>query len=386
MDHDDILERIVAPVEPDAQREHWAIWAIIAVLASCLMIGQLTTADRELPIVPAVAAVAVVASLALRVRRPGLAVSIGFGATLAVHPIAWISDREVANLLEADLLALVLLWNAVRWMEGPIRVLALGAFAAFVAPAIEAFNPTWTLARTTENAVIFQVVVAVALIVRFTRRQRTERREAVSVEERIQLATDIHDSAAHHMSAIAIRAEAARTKTVAGTDVHQALTQIKTSASTALDDVRQLVGDLRGHSPRPAQLPGLGDIRSLCAQACGDRLTVYADLAVDESRVPVRTASTAYYIVREAITNCHRHAENATIVDVQAVESGDHIELTILDDGNAAAGTAPSTEARPQFGIVGMRERAEAIGGSLDAGPIRSGGWLVAAHLPLSES
>ena len=379
------LSQVISPVNPDTQREHWAIWATIAVIAAGLMISDFFVLDR--PAVTTIAGLVVVACLGLRVRRPGLAVVLGFGANLAVHPIAAFRDVEITNSLEADLLVLVLLWNALRWMEKPLSVLALAAFAGIGAPAIEALNPAWTWSRTTENAVIYYLVIGFALLVRFARWQQHQLRQTTETQQRHELASNLHDSAAHHMSAIAIRVEAAAAMTPPGSELHEALSQIKSSASAALDDVRQLVGGLRTGDNSSTELPGLGDIATLCADSSDGRVTVYAEIGVDDRLVAPRTAATAYFIVREAVTNSLRHATALTTIDVQVHLSGGVLEVTILDDGRSDLGEPDETRGtdglRAHYGVSGMTERAQALGGTLTAGPIRTGGWLVNAKLPV---
>jgi len=382
------LSQIVPPVG-DTQREHWAIWATIAAIAGGLMISDFFVLDSPSPAVTTIAGLVVVASLALRIQRPGLAVVFGFGANLAVHPIAAFRDLEITNSLEADLLVLALLWNALRWMKKPVPVLALAAFVAVGAPAIEALNPAWTWSRTIENAVIYHLVIAFTLIVRWTRWQRHQQRLADETEQRHELASNLHDSAAHHMSAIAIRVEAAAAMAPPDSEMHQALTQIKSSATAALNDVRQLVGELRTDDDS-TDLPGLGAIRALCKDSSDERVTVYADIGVDDRLIVPQTAATAYFIVREAVTNSLWHAVGVTTIDVQIHLSESVLEVTILDDGKSHGGehaeTTSGDDERTHYGVPGMIERAEGIGGALTAGPVRTGGWLVKAELPVGAT
>jgi signal transduction histidine kinase len=95
--------------------------------------------------------------------------------------------------------------------------------------------------------------------------------------------------------------------------------------------------------------------------------------------LPPGVTLTAYRLLQEALTNVRRHAGSVEHVDVRMRRSCDRLDLAVTDDGRGAA----ADHGTPGYGIVGMRERVSALGGVMEAGPHRGGGWRVAVSLPL---
>jgi signal transduction histidine kinase len=213
-----------------------------------------------------------------------------------------------------------------------------------------------------------------------TAEQQTLRRVG---EERLRIAREIHDVVAHAMTAINVQAGvAAHLLERDPNQAYDALRNIKHTSGAALTDLRSTLGMLRDPSSAVPLGPpaGLGDIAELTGglQAAGVRVTLDIDSAAD---VPAPVQSVAYRIVQEALTNVARHAQaSAVTVSVRRVPGAITVEVT--DDGTAAA-QAPTGE-RLGNGVRGMRERAAALGGRLDAGPRDDGGWQVHALLPMS--
>jgi signal transduction histidine kinase len=234
------------------------------------------------------------------------------------------------------------------------------------------------------------------LAIRWRRRARTRELEQVRLLEREQLARDLHDTVAHHVSAIAIQAQAGTA--VAATD-HDAtaavLRAIEGEASRTLREMRAMVGVLRASDPKLAPTPGLVDLRSLAATDAGGP-AVAVELDGDLDAVPPPVAAAVFRLAQEAVTNARRHARDATRVDVRVVVDEAGVRLVVRDDGTTKAGvtrpqaprSAPAMQAErvgavtAGFGITGMRERAALLGGTCEAGPSTNGGWVVTAALP----
>ena len=195
--------------------------------------------------------------------------------------------------------------------------------------------------------------------------------------EREQLARELHDTVAHHVSAIAIQAQAGRT--LAGSQPEaavRALEVIEEAASRTLEELRGLVDALRqGEEPELAPQRGVADIARLAGTA-GDGPAVEVELSGDLDGLRPLVGAAIYRIAQESITNAMRHARHATRVDVRVVADGDLVRLTVCDDGEAGASDGASG-----YGLVGMTERAALLGGTLDAGPAAEG-WTVSAVLP----
>ncbi|GAA3122625.1 sensor histidine kinase [Streptosporangium carneum] len=222
-----------------------------------------------------------------------------------------------------------------------------------------------------------------------TRRSRTEIREVradnleslreqAAMAERARIAREMHDIVAHSVSMIAVQAETAP-YTLGDLDdrTKQEFAEIATSARTTLTEMRRLLGVLRADvttAPETAPQPGLARLPELLEQYEGE-----ADLDVVGEAAPVPQAVdvSAYRIVQEALTNARVHARGAR-VSIELTYRPGLLVLRIADDG-----PGPSGDTSNGHGLVGMRERALALGGWFQAGPGPSGGFLIQAGLPL---
>jgi signal transduction histidine kinase len=249
------------------------------------------------------------------------------------------------------------------------------------------------------SGVVVLVVVVAALILGDAQRQRSkvvaERdetrramadtlRDRAAAQERNRIARELHDVVAHHLSMIAIQAETARLATPGMPTEGQAqLADIGGTARDALTEMRRLLGVLRVDVDEVAELspqPGLDRIDELIEAARAAGTPVQLTLSGTPVPLPVGVDLSAYRIVQEALTNARQHAVGAA-VEVDVAYAGDLLRLRIRDDGPGSADANPSGH-----GLHGMRERAAMAGGTLTAGPVEGGGFLVEATLPISES
>jgi signal transduction histidine kinase len=202
-----------------------------------------------------------------------------------------------------------------------------------------------------------------------------ERRQAS--EERLRMARELHDVLGHHLSLINVQA---------GVGLHlmnnrpeqarEALTAIKTASAEALREVRAVLGVLRPEEEAAPRQPALGLDRldELTADA---GLPVTATVSGQRRPLPAEVDRAAYRIVQEALTNVRKHAAPEATAEVTVDYAADGLHLSIRNDGTATAEPAGDGS-----GIAGMRARAEALGGRLQAGPVATGGFLVTAVLP----
>jgi signal transduction histidine kinase len=219
------------------------------------------------------------------------------------------------------------------------------------------------------------------------REQAAEARRIVT-EERTRIARELHDVVAHRVSLMTVQAGAA--KAVAAQDPEgalQAMGAVEEAGRQALDELRHLLGvlrpevDLEGLGPQP----GLADLPRLIEQIRGAGVDV--SLATDgvSGELPARVDLFAYRIVQEALTNVLKHAGPGAHTQVRLGANRSGIVIEVLDDGQGTTvmpGSAPAQGAARGHGIVGMRERALLLGGTLDAGPRPGGGFQVIARLP----
>ena len=201
-------------------------------------------------------------------------------------------------------------------------------------------------------------------------------------EERLLIAREIHDVVAHAMTAINVQAGvAAHLLERDPRQAYDALRNIKHTSGAALTDLRSTLDVIRDPSQAAPLGPpaGLDDIPELThgLQAAGVTVHVNVDAGAD---VPAPVQSAGYRIVQEALTNVARHAGGASSTQVTVRRVPGAITIEVIDDGAAAPG--PANGAAGGNGVRGMRERAAALGGTLEAAPSDTGGWMVRATLP----
>ncbi|MFD0313346.1 sensor histidine kinase [Streptomyces flavalbus] len=219
-------------------------------------------------------------------------------------------------------------------------------------------------------------------------RERAERAQAArrrADEERLRIARELHDVLAHSISVINVQAGVGLA--LLDSDPEQArtaLTTIKSASKEALGEVRQVLDNLRapGEAPR-APAPGLDRLPELVAQAASAGLTV--EVEGEPPRLPPGTDLAAFRIVQEALTNVVRHSgsRHARVrLDRAGGAGGGALRLCVDDDGPATGADAGGSG----NGLAGMRERAAALGGTIEAGPRPEGGFRVLAVLPLGAA
>jgi signal transduction histidine kinase len=204
-------------------------------------------------------------------------------------------------------------------------------------------------------------------------------------EERLRIAQEVHDVVAHAMVAINVQAGVAAHLLEHDPDhARAALKEIKQTSGDALTDLRGALGVLRdpgGSSAPVGPASGLGDLAELAANLRAAGIEVA--LAIDElPPVPAAVHAAGYRIVQEALTNVLRHAR-ATRAEVRVWAVGDVVRVEVTDDGAAASRAIDGSG----HGVRGMRERAAALGGTLESGPVPgSRGWRVSATLPVAPT
>ena len=203
------------------------------------------------------------------------------------------------------------------------------------------------------------------------------------VEERLRIARELHDALAHHISVISVQAGAAILRRDARPELaHELMPTIKQSAADAMRELRATLGVLRDREDVPlAPRPGLDDLDDLVRGFATAGPEVTTTVTGARCRPAPEVDLTAYRIVQEALTNSTRHA-NAGQVRVRLHFGPDELEIQVEDDGTGRAGAA---EPGSGTGLVGLAERATAVGGALQAGPGAEGGFRVHARLPLER-
>ncbi|HEY1703439.1 MAG TPA: sensor histidine kinase [Trebonia sp.] len=227
-----------------------------------------------------------------------------------------------------------------------------------------------------------------------TRRIREQELLRIAGEERMRIARDLHDVVAHHISVINVQANTALHLAARHPErATEALATINDVSRKALAELRSVLGVLRADgdgAPRaPAQ--GLADLDTLVSNMAGAGLEVRIETEGSRVPLPASTGLAAYRIIQEALTNSARHS-GASRTSVRVRYRGSEVEIEVDDEGTAGsrppqpAGTGPAGTgpAGTGSGIVGMSDRARALGGRLTAGPRPGGGFRVTAVLPVA--
>jgi signal transduction histidine kinase len=272
-------------------------------------------------------------------------------------------------------------------------VISAGFVTVFVGSVFEGDNLT-TLTFVTATAVF------AGLIVRSQRGGRqqlevAEQRhsgERALLEERQRIARELHDVVAHHMSVIAIQAEAAPYKVPdPPPELVESFADIRVSALSGLSELRRVLGVLRSEASEVAPQPGLDDLGGLIDSARVGGVTVTSSVNGTARPLPEGVDLSAYRIVQEALSNAMRHAPGSAVQvklyygDAALVIEVRNDGVPDRDDDTADLPIGNGLRAGGGHGIIGMRERAAMLGGNLQAGPTGKGEFLVTAALPLGD-
>lgn len=409
------------------ERQWVAIDVAVAVVAAIVIAFGLRVMRVPHFVVPAgpVVAVMMAATLPVAVRRfwplPVLVVVVTAIAVLTAYGRA---------SLDTDVMLGMALYTAARRLSRPVAVVALvttevALGAGLLAATATARMPSLMLHSVLTAAALWFVgdgvrerrryLAGVAEQEEQGRRAEDERGRRTAGEERLRIARELHDVLAHSLSVVAVQAGVGRRVGAAHPDeALRALRTVEESSRGALDELRRILSLLRGDgSPGPSSIeppglgagspagsvlapaPGLGDLESLADMIRSAGIPVALSVTGETGPVPPAVALTVYRITQEALTNVIRHASGAE-ADVRIAIGRDGVRIHVADNGSAAARANAGIQAGParqgpdgqssgQHGIIGMRERAAAFSGTLEASPAPGGGFEVTAFLPVPD-
>ena len=363
------------PRAPDPPSRVWRDWALVGALVPVAVLEGVLREDLVWRVASVVVALALLPTLLWRRTHPLAAVVAAFGL-LTVVDVASLAAGVDWMGLDTNVFVILLVYALFRWGSG--REAAVGL--AFVSIPVVLSADEVPASNVVEGGLFVLAVAAVGVAVRYQNKARSRGMDQVKLLEREQLARELHDTVAHHVSAIAIRAQAGRV--VASSDpaaALDALVVIEEEASRTLAEMRAMVGALRhGEEPDLSPQRGVADIERLVT-VNGARPQVDLELSGDLDGLRPSVDAALYRLAQESITNALRHARRATRIHVTVSGDDDCVRLTVGDDGDAGAFDPRSASG---FGLIGMAERAKLLGGTLKAGPNRNGGWTVQAVLP----
>lgn len=362
---------LAEPRAPDPPARVWRDWVLVGALLVTAM-GEAIFRD-DVPARPLVTVVALLVIPVLLWRRthPLLATAVGWGGALVLHLPAVAEGNPDIGLYSMG--GIVLLPYALyRWASGPE---ALVGTAIVAVPAALGLAASGTLEDLIGGTTFLVAVFALGAAVRYRAVARQREVQQARTNERGELARELHDTVAHHVSAIAIQAQAGRA--VAAIDpasAVEALAVIEAEASRTLHEMRTMVRVLRdGEAADYAPQRGISDLDELTRMSPLVQVHRSGDLA----GLPQPVEAAVYRICQESVTNAIRHALNATAVTVHVTGDVGVVRLRVHDDGEAVR-----PGAGVGYGLLGMAERAKLLGGACHAGPDPGGGWTVEATLP----
>ena len=372
------LRSLLAEPRPSAPPVRvWRDWALLAVVTVCGVLEWVLREDLPSPVLSVVLTLGLALLLLWRRTHPFAVVATVFGL-IAVVDIGLIVVDAPALDSYTMLYSLLLAYALFRWGSG--REAAAG-LAVILVPATLAFLTNSTGVVDAIGGVgVLMSAFALGWAVRSQHEARERRLEQVKSEERVVLARELHDTVAHHVSAIAIHAQAGRALAATSpSSALEALEVIEVEASRTLAEMRAMVRVLRNAAPADyAPQPGVADLERLSgASPAGPRVEVA--LSGDLAALPAAIDAAVFRIAQEAVTNALRHARNATLIDVRVAGDESTVSLVVRDDGDPGPAD-PAHEAG--FGLTGMVERALLLDGTCRAGPCPGGGWAVVATLP----
>jgi signal transduction histidine kinase len=308
---------------------------------------------------------------------------------------AWGRRRRVATVVRLAIIVAMFVWVTVMLVIsvgdpafGP-EVSRAGVFSQYASLAVIQFltnalyfgaayyfgEAGWRAAR--QRSELERRTVELA-----DERERTAA-QAVALD-RVRIARELHDVVAHHVSVMGVQAGAARRVLTQDPDVASAsLATIEQNARTAVEELHRMLTTLREDDAAPASdsssTRGIDQLDELVA---GSGLP--ATLHVVGERRPVTSMAgfTLYRVAQEALTNTRKHGGEHASVDVRLRYLDDAVEIEVADTGVGRSAAKRGTG----LGITGMRERVDAVGGTLEVGPRSRGGYLVRARIPEATS
>jgi signal transduction histidine kinase len=366
---------------------------LVAVVCWAITYGVLVTSNSRHhpafnPLLLFLLSVVLCAPLVLRTAYPLTAWSASALAMFWITLVIQAHDLAGGHFPAGGAVVYVLCLYAVAVRCQPWVVITAGLVTVIGAVIVEP--------DVIASAIILAVIpVSIGVIVRSRRGNRerlavAERRhegERALLQERQRIARELHDVVAHHMSVIAIQAEAGPYKTAdPPPELVESFAAIRASALSGLSELRRVLGVLRSDQPDTVPQPGLEDLPGLLESARAGGVTVSTEVTGHPRPLPEGVDLSAYRIVQEALSNVMRHAPgSAAQVKLFYGVAALVIEVRNSGDPDGAGGQGKWAGLGAGHGIIGMRERATMLGGNLEAGPTPAGEFLVTAALPVGE-
>ena len=359
-----------APVAPTATDRALAVFVAVLTTADALL-----RADQPWRPVTVLLGLALAAMIYWRRRFPFGTFAFAFGTAFSADIAALALDIPWQGP-PSHVFLLLLPYSLFRWGAG--REAAVGVvFLAIGYGLAVAGGEILTTQEAIGAAVVMLFPAVLGATMRLRAREQAHEEDQIRLRERERLARELHDTVAHHVSAIAIQAQAGQA--VAAKDPAKAvetLAVIEEAASRTLREMRDIVGALRDGEAELAPQKGLADLGEL-RHAAGHDHPVELELVGDLDDLSPSVGAALYRMTQEAITNAIRHGKNMSGIWVRVQGDDEQVRLSVTDDGEAPTAGGPKG-----FGLLGLAERAALLGGQFEAGPGAVRGWRVEAVLP----
>ncbi|MEV6304610.1 histidine kinase [Actinoplanes sp. NPDC051861] len=361
---------------PGVPARVWRDWVLVgAGLGGVVVETAVRTDVVWRPVAVAVAAWLCVVTLWRR-THPLAAAAGGFGAIIALQVASLVLAAPEPVGLNSSLVVLALVYAVPRWGSG--REIVLSGVLLLAMFVLGVTTDDVPVGDQIGGFIFLCMPAVIGASVRFWAAAREREMERARSVERERIARELHDTVAHHVSAMVIRAQAGRVAAAANPAAAvEALDGVEEEGARTLEEMRAMVAALRhsGSATELAPQAGVGDLRRLLGRSAS-HLRVDLDLGGELAALSPAVDAAVYRIVQESVTNAMRHAVDATEVVVRVVGEPRQVRVTVTDDG-ARAGRG-----RAGYGLTGLRERAALLGGQLEAGPRADRGWQVEAELP----
>ncbi|MEM9743150.1 MAG: histidine kinase [Pseudomonadota bacterium] len=368
------------PRAPSAPVRVWRDWALVGVLLPLVALETTLTPDLLWQPLPTVLVILQVLTLLWRRSQPLIMLLIALVPSTVIQQMAHSSGLSWTGL-DTGACILILPYALLRWGSGRGAVLGLLVLGLYFGVVMRA--EARGIGEVLGASLFFLFPAALGAAIRY--QDSAQRRALIQsrLSEREQLARELHDTVAHHVSAIAVQAQAGQAVAAGSNSAPvESLVAIEEAASQTLNDMRRLVSALRdeehsgGIAPR-APAATLADIDRL-AGVDSSGLTVQIRRPDDLDGLSGPILNTLVRLAQEGITNARRHARAATCVQLTLEVQTTSLRFVIKDDGRSRL----RPTAAPGYGLRGMAERVSLLGGTFDAGPVNGGGWRVVATLP----
>lgn len=379
----DNLERLrsmfTVPTADAPPRRVWRDWVLFALVVVSATAEATWRADVIWRWGAFVVCIACATGLLYRRTYPLVAAVIPFAVFNIAEVTSLIVNDGASVGLYTSAYVLVLVYAVFRWAGG--RQMVTMSVVMAVAWVIGWFGADVTIGDIIGGGIVLSFPAVAGLEVRHARHHQRRSIDEARSREREQIARELHDSVAHHVSAIAIQAQAGLA--VAASDpaaARSALEVVEEAAARTLAEMRTMVSALRDDTTDAELAPqaGVRDIERL-GRTAPDAPDVCVELHGDLADLSPPVDAALFRLAQESITNANRHARNATLISVRVDGTDEYVRLDVTDDGDNLPAHATGI---PGYGLLGMEERAKLLGGQFRAGPGSGRGWTVSVELP----